>query len=95
MSSLYFKVSLLHDEENLNRGKIRSSKAIIDRKVDYSGISEMDKYDLMPGFRLSWYYTGMEFTPDPLMKFPEFEYEFKYYKDEFKYYKDFVRYVSV
>ena len=48
--------------------------------------SEMDM-DLMPGFKLSWYYTGLEFTPDPLMEFPIFSNNYEYSK----YNIDFVR----
>ena len=39
--------------------------------VSDSAIDEMDMDDQMPGFKFSWYYTGMEFTPDSLMEFPE------------------------
>ena len=38
--------------------------------VSDSAINEMDMDDQMPGFKFSWYYTGMEFTPDPLMELP-------------------------
>ena len=34
----------------------------------------------MPGFRLSWYYTGMDFEPDPLMDFPIFNFRPEYSK---------------
>ena len=38
--------------------------------VSDSAINEMDMDDQMPGFKFSWYYTGIEFTPDPLMELP-------------------------
>ena len=42
---------------------------------------------LMPGFRLSWYYTGMVFKPDPLLDFPIWKNNHKYSKFN----KDFIR----
>ena len=56
------------------------------RDVSEGELSGMDM-DMMPGFRLSWYYTGMEFTPDPLMEFPIFSDNYEYSK----YNIDFVR----
>ena len=59
------------------------------REVSNGELSGMDMY-LMPGFKLSWYYSGMEFTPEPLMEFPIFS---KNYEIS-KYNIDFVRKVS-
>ena len=47
--------------------------------VSDSAIDEMDMDDQMPEFKFSCYYTGMEFTSDPPMEFPEIEYIYEYY----------------
>ena len=36
---------------------------------------------LMPGFRFSWYYTGVDFNPDPLLDFPIWTNNYKYSKN--------------
>ena len=86
----FFQESFTPPGRNLETWMPYRSLRII-QVISDSGINEMNTDDQMPGFKFSWYYTGMEFTPEPLMKFPEFEYE----TEEIKYYKDFVRYVSV
>ena len=42
---------------------------------------------LMPGFRLSWYYTGLDFKSDPLLEFPIWKNNHKFSKFN----KDFIR----
>ena len=38
---------------------------------------------LMPGFRLSWYYTGVDFNPDPLLDFPIWANNYKFSKNNY------------
>ena len=45
---------------------IHSLRDIIGREISNANIK------IMPGFRLSWYYTGLDFKPDPLLDFQFF-----------------------
>ena len=56
------------------------------REVNDREISEAN-LKLMPGFRLSWYYTGNVFKPDPLLDFPIWKKSHK----QSKFNKDFNR----
>ena len=56
------------------------------RQVNDREISEAN-LKLMPGFRLSWYYTGILFKPDPLLDFPIW----KNRHTHSKFNKDFIR----
>ena len=55
-------------------------------------LSEMEISDanlqMMPGFRLSWYYTGIDFKADPLLEYPVMLEDYTIqYKDN----KEFIR----
>ena len=83
----FFQESFTPPGRNLDTWMPYRSLRII-QVISDSDINEMDTDDQMPGFRFTWYYTGMEFTPEPLMEFPEIEYIYEYSKST---YMGFVR----
>ena len=48
-----------------------TGKQVLDanREITDSEIADLNM-NMMPGFQFSWYYTGIDFTPDPLLDFP-------------------------
>ena len=71
-SNEYFKSDITTNFRETFTPPGRSRTFSTERKVSDIDIREMDTDDKMPGFRLSWYYTGMEFNPDPVVKSSEF-----------------------
>ena len=60
---------------------IDTRREVSDREIAEANLK------LMPGFKLSWYYTGMDFNPDPLLDFPIWKNNDKYSKNN----KNFIR----
>lgn len=73
--SIYDKERLVEREFNFNYTPPSSTAArgiqyiATNRDVSDREIAEA-KLNKMPGFRLSWYYTGMDYKPDPIKNFP-------------------------
>ena len=90
--SIYEKTRLVDVEFNYNYTPPTSIPAkglqmlTTSRDISDGEIAEAN-LKLMPGFQLSWYYTGMDFKPDPLMDFPIWRNQEKYSKLN----KEFVR----
>ena len=67
-------------ENDLSR-KFWTMRSVTDKEILEANLQ------MMPGFRLSWYYTGISFKPDPLLDFPIW----KNSHEHSKFNKDFIR----
>ena len=76
-----FSPPITNNNPNKQSRSIQTYREVSDREISEANL------ELMPGFRLSWYYTGMDFKPDPLLDFPLWKENHKYSKFN----KDFIR----